>query len=126
MGNEFRSACKRIPTHIVIRRLFLGLVLSAQVVMLGQAALAAGAATVTTLTLSSSTVASPAPVTLTATVTAAGSAVTAGSVTFCDASAAECQNTSIVGTGQINGTAATIEFVPAIGVHTYKAVFNGT
>jgi hypothetical protein len=52
--------------------------------------------------------------------------VSAGTVTFCDASAAECQNTSIVGTGQINGGAATIKIVPAIGVHTYKAVFAGT
>ena len=92
----------------------------------GPVAQAAGVATVTTLALSSATVASPAPVTLTASVTAGGSTVTTGSVTFCDASAPECQNTSIVGTGQLNGTTAAIIITPAIGVHTYKAIFNGT
>ena len=122
MGNNFRSAWIRI----VIRRVCLGLIVPAQMAMLGLAAHAAGVQTVTTLTLSSNTVASPAAVTLTAAVTAGGSAVSAGTVTFCDASAAECQNTSIVGTGQINGGAATIKIVPAIGVHTYKAVFAGT
>jgi hypothetical protein len=122
MCNEFRSAWRRI----VIRRACLGLAGLTQMAMLGLAAQAAGVSTATTLTLSSGTVASPAAVTLTATVTAGGSAVTAGTVTFCDASAAECQNTSIVGTGQINGNAAIIKIVPAIGVHTYKAIFNGT
>ncbi len=123
MGNECCSAWRRID---IFRRVRPGLVLPALLAMLGSVAQAGAASTATTLALSSSTVASPAPVTLTATVTAGGSAVTAGSVTFCDASASECQNTSIVGVGQLNGAAATIKITPAIGVHTYKAIFNGT
>jgi hypothetical protein len=122
MGNEFCSAWRRNA----IRRACLRLAFFGQIVTFGLAAHAAGVSTVTTLTLSSTTVASPAAVTLTAAVTAGGAAVTAGTVTFCDASAAECQNTSIVGTGQINGNAAVIKIIPAIGVHTYKAIFNGT
>ena len=124
MGNQSCSAWGRI---VFLRGVRPGAVLCALLATLGPVAQAGGVATATTLTLSAPTVAFPAPVTaLTASVTAGGSAVTTGSVTFCDASATECQNTSIVGTGQLNGTTATIKIVPAIGVHTYKAIFNGT
>ena len=124
MGNECCSAWRQIE---FLRRVRPRLILFALIAtMLGSVAQAAGVSTVTTLALSSTTVASPASVTLTATVTAGGAAVTAGSVTFCDASAPECQNTSILGIGQVNGTTATIKIIPAIGVHTYKAIFTGT
>lgn len=82
--------------------------------------------TTTTLTLSASTVTSGTVVTSTAAVSN-GSPVTTGTVTFCDASATYCMNSAIIGTAQLTpaGT-ATIKFVPAIGSHSYKAVFTPT
>jgi hypothetical protein len=105
-----------------------GLVLSALIATLGPVAQAGAVSTTTTLTLSATTVTSPLtlPVTLSATVTANGTPLTTGSITFCDAAAPECLNTAIVGTGQLNGSSASIKITPAIGVHTYKAIFNGT
>jgi len=88
----------------------------------------AAVSTVTTLTLSpQSTVASLAAVTLTASVTGGGSPLTTGAITFCDASAALCEDAAIVGRAQLTpaGT-ATLKFIPAIGVHSYKAIFNAT
>src|SRR5882762_1362152 len=78
--------------------------------------------TTTTLTLSSSSVASGTPVTLTAAVSN-GSPVTAGTVTFCDATATFCTNGAVIGTAQLTlaGTAA-IKIIPSIGNHSYKAV----
>ena len=97
-------------------------------VALPYAAQAAAVSTTTTLVLSSSTVASPAAVTLTASVVGGGAPVTTGTITFCDAAAKECQNSSIVGTAQLTGTpaAAVIKIIPAIGVHTYVAKFSAT
>jgi hypothetical protein len=53
--------------------------------------------------------------------------VTPGLITFCDAAAAHCNDTHIVGTAQLtsSGTAVT-KFRPGVGSHTYKAVFGGT
>jgi sugar lactone lactonase YvrE len=72
-------------------------------------------------------VASGTAVTLTATVTANGAPVTPGLVTFCDATAAICDNSAVLGTAQLTtaGT-ATLKFVPGIGTHTYNAIFAGT
>jgi hypothetical protein len=81
--------------------------------------------TTTTLTLSSSTVASPAEVTLTASVTGSP-APSVGTVTFCNAAAASCEDTAILGKAQLVGGNATLRIIPAIGSHTYKAIFNGT
>jgi len=67
------------------------------------AARAAAVSTVTTLVLSSPSVASPTAVTLSASVLAGGAPVTAGTVTFCDASAPRCEDAAIVGTAQLNG-----------------------
>jgi Bacterial Ig-like domain (group 3)/FG-GAP-like repeat/FG-GAP repeat len=83
---------------------------------------AAAVPTVTTLLLSSPSVASPAAVTLTASVVP----VTVGTVTFCNASATYCEDASIVGRAQLVAGAATITIIPAIGVHTYKAIFSAT
>jgi len=90
------------------------------------------AATTTTLAITSdgkavTTVPAGSPLTLTATVAAAPAAVSPGLVTFCDATAAMCENSAILGTAQLTvaGT-ATLKFVPGIGVHSYKAVFAGT
>jgi hypothetical protein len=54
-----------------------------------------------------------------------GGAVYPGTVTFVDLSLAAAQQT--VGTAQLltNGTAA-ISLTPALGTHTYRAIFNGT
>jgi hypothetical protein len=87
---------------------------------------AAAVSTVTTLVLSSPSVVSPTTVTLAASVAAGGVPVTAGSVRFCDASAPLCEDAAIVGTAQLNGGTATLKFIPAIGVHTYKAIFSAT
>jgi hypothetical protein len=82
----------------------------------------AAVSTVTTLSLSSPKVASPAPVTLTASVVP----VTAGTVTFCNASATYCEDAAIIGTAQLVAGTATITIIPAIGMHTYKAIFSAT
>jgi FG-GAP-like repeat/Bacterial Ig-like domain (group 3) len=89
---------------------------------------AAALPSTTTLAISSSSVASPAAVTLTASVVAGGAAVAAGTVTFCDASASLCEDGAILGRAQLAGTnpTATFKFIPAIGVHTYKAIFSAT
>jgi hypothetical protein len=105
-------------------RLFLPVLLT---FVLPYAAQAAAAPTTTTLVLSSSTAASPAAVTFTASVTGGGAPITAGTVIFCDTTlGAECQNSYIVGTAQLNGASATLKIIPAIGVHTYVAKFSAT
>jgi hypothetical protein len=93
---------------------------------------AVGAKTVSMLQVTSggspvTTVASGSLISLTATVQADGSALTAGQVNFCDASATYCTGVNVLGTQQLasSGT-ATLRFVPALGSHTYKAVFLGT
>src|ERR1700761_7885715 len=65
-------------------------------------------------------------VTLTATV--AGSApVTRGLVKFCDATATYCEDTHLLGTAQLPSTGtAVLTLRPAVGSHSYKAVFAGT
>jgi hypothetical protein len=66
------------------------------------------------------------PVQLIASVQSNGAAVTTGTVNFCDASAASCTGTHLLGTAQLTGAgAASIALVPGIGSHSYKAVFTG-
>lgn len=62
-----------------------------------------------------------------ASVKTGSTAVTAGQVNFCDASAVYCTDIHVVGTAQLTsaGTAA-LKFRPGIGSHSYKAVFAGT
>jgi hypothetical protein len=73
------------------------------------------------------TVGSGSVVTLAATVQAGGSKLTEGQVNFCDASAAYCTGTHILGTSQLtNSGIATLKFIPGIGSHSYKAVFLGS
>ena len=86
----------------------------------------------TTLTITSNgnpvtTVAQGAVATLTATVSQAGSPVTFGQVAFCDSTASFCTDIHLLGTAQLTtaGTAV-FRFTPAIGTHSYKAVFIGT
>ncbi len=66
-------------------------------------------------------------VSLTASVTAGSTPVTPGIVKFCDATAAYCTDSHLLGTAQLkkDGT-ATLRFMPGIGAHSYKAVFAGT
>jgi hypothetical protein len=95
------------------------------------AAAAPPVATTTTLAITSggsavTSVASGSVVTLTATVTA-GAAVTQGLVNFCDATATYCEDIHIVGTAQLTSAGtAVFKFRPAIGSHSYKAVFAAT
>ena len=67
-------------------------------------------------------------VTLTATVTpGAPMPITAGLVTFCDANAAHCLDSAIVGTAQVTAAStASFKFVPGVGTHSYTAVLQST
>ena len=107
-------------------RLLLSALLTIAGAILPHAAEAGAVSTVTTLALSSPSAASPAAVTLTATVTAGGAPVANGTVTFCNAAATYCEDAAIVGKAQLNGGSARFKFIPAIGVHNYKAIFNAT
>jgi hypothetical protein len=89
-------------------------------------------ATTTTLAVTSggsavTSVASGSVVTLTASVKAGATAVTPGQVKFCDASANYCTDIHLLGTAQLTSAGtAVFKFRPAIGGHSYKAVFVGT
>jgi sugar lactone lactonase YvrE len=86
-------------------------------------------ATTTTLTVTSggtpvTTVAPGSVVTLNATVTAGTSPVTAGQVSFCDASTTECTDIHLLGTVALSSSgSAAFKFVPGPGVHSYRAAF---
>src|ERR1700691_95287 len=114
MWNVFLSACRRI----VSTRCLTSRLVPTAACILAMAAHAAPLPTTTTLTLSSSTVASPAEVTLTASVTGSP-APSVGTVTFCNAAAASCEDTAILGKAQLVGGNATLRIIPAIGSHTY-------
>lgn len=95
-------------------------------------ALASPQATTTTLAISSAgnsitTVAAQTVVTLTATVKAGTTALTTGQVKFCDASTTYCGDIHVLGAAQLTSAGtATLKFFPAIGSHSYKAIFVGT
>jgi hypothetical protein len=73
------------------------------------------------------TVAAGSVVTLTATVKAGTTPVTFGLVSFCDATAAYCEDIHIIGTAQLTSAGtATLKLRLGIGSHSYKAVFAGT
>ncbi len=125
MCNISISACSRIAFS---RRPYLRVLLPVLLLFafaLTREARAASLGTTTTLTLSSSSVASPAEVTLTASVTGGGSPLE-GTVTFCNASAALCEDAAILGKAQLVGGTAILKIIPGIGSHTYKAVFGAT
>ncbi len=92
----------------------------------------AQAATTTTLSITTggsavTSVSTGTVVTLTATVTAGSTPVSPGQVKFCDAEATYCEDFHIVGTAQLTSSGtAVLKFRPAIGSHSYKAVFTGT
>jgi hypothetical protein len=66
-------------------------------------------------------------VTLTATVSTGTAPVTVGQVNFCDATAASCTDIHLLGTAQLTSAGtASIKLTPAIGSHSYEAVFAGT
>jgi hypothetical protein len=98
----------------------------------GLPAHASRVATSTTLTVTSggsavTTASSGAVVTFTATVTAGATPITTGQVAFCDATATRCSDIHLVGMAQLTSAGtAVFKFRPALGGHTYKAVFNGT
>ena len=83
--------------------------------------------TITSLTLSSASVTSTTTVTATAHVTSSGAPVHPGTVTFCNASAAHCEDAAILGTAQLtaNGTAK-LYLRLAPGTHSIRAIFSGT
>jgi hypothetical protein len=76
-------------------------------------------------------VASGSEVTLTAAVVSGSTALTTGQVNFCDASAKYCTDIHLLRTAQLiqsgpSAGTAVFRFHPAIGSHSYKAVFAGT
>jgi hypothetical protein len=91
-----------------------------------------GLATTTSLTITASGVAVSSisqgtVVTLTAVVTAAGAPVSPGQIEFCDATAASCTGTHLLGTATMSASGtATLKLRPGLGSHSYKAVFAGT
>jgi hypothetical protein len=107
-----------------------------------QCLLAAGAAfpclaqaqsvTQTSLTVTSgatpaTSVSSGTVVTLTASVLAAGTPVTRGLVEFCDATAPFCFDIHMLGAAQLTSAGtAVFRFRPAVGTHSYNAIFVGT
>jgi hypothetical protein len=85
-----------------------------------------GVDTTATLTLSPvSPVTSGTAVTFTATVSN-GSAVTLGTVNFCDTTKGSCTGLGLIGTAQLTsaGTAVIVR-TPGIGSHSYTAIFAG-
>ena len=85
------------------------------------------ASTATTLVVSELTLTHGTPLTFTATVTAGATQVHPGTVTICDTSFALCSGAAVVGTAQLTSSGrASFKILPAIGTHTYKAVFAGT
>ena len=89
-------------------------------------------ATSTTLTVTAGssavmTVAAGTAVTLTASVKAGTTALTTGQVDFCDATATYCTDIHVLGMAQLTSAGtATLKLRPALGSHSYKAVFLGT
>ena len=124
MWNVSLSAGRRIVSS---SRLISRLLLTAACTV-ATAAQAAPLVTTTTLTLSSSSITWHTPVTLSAQVAAGGTPVSTGFVTFCDASGlyAHCEDSAIVGSGQVVAGTATFTFFPAPGIHKYTAKFDGT
>src|SRR5206468_10537181 len=52
--------------------------------------------------------------------------VAVGQVNFCDASVTYCTDIHLIGTAQLTSAGtATLKFLPAVGSHSYKAVFVG-
>jgi large repetitive protein len=86
----------------------------------------ATATTSTTLALSAAMVTAGTATTLTATVNGVCAVVTSGSVIFCDASAAQCNDVAILGTVQLqsDGTAV-LKRTFGVGTYSIKAVFAG-
>jgi hypothetical protein len=121
---------QRIFLHRVFPRVFLA---SIALATLGAPqALATGAPTTTTLTVTNGTtevtsVAAGTVVTLTATVVSGSTPVNPGQVKFCVATAAHCEDSSLLTTAQLTAAGtATYKFRPGIGSHSYQAVFVGT
>jgi Bacterial Ig-like domain (group 3)/FG-GAP-like repeat len=111
----------------------LALVPLAAMFCCAQAAHAVAATTVTTLTLTSAggvpvtTVPAGTAVILTATVKAGATALTAGQVFLCDASAYSCGYSYSLGSAQLTSAgSAKLAIIPAPGTHSYKAFFTGT
>jgi hypothetical protein len=95
-------------------------------------AFAAAASTTTTLAITSggkaaTKVAAGQAVTFTATVLAGAAHVTAGTVSFCDATAIACTDIHLLGSASLNsGGTAQLTLVPPPGARSYKAEFHGT
>jgi hypothetical protein len=109
-------------------KLVVASVFSVLILFVGSLPLWAASATTTTLSISPQlSVSAGTVLTLTATVKSGGSLITAGQVNFCDASAAHCDNSALIGSAWVTraGTATMLRALP-VGNRGYKAVFTGT
>jgi Bacterial Ig-like domain (group 3)/FG-GAP-like repeat len=114
------------------------LFLIALVILLSSSPLAcraSGAVTTTTLTVSSAgqaitsggSLTAGEQLTLTASVAYGATKVTVGQVSFCDAAAPSCSDIHLLGTAQLTSAGtAVLSLTPAIGSHSYNAVFAAT
>ena len=126
-----RSGLRSVPRSAAIRAFVLPATLAVLSFGIPRAwATAASTTTTLTVTVSGSAVTSVAAgtvVTLTATVVSGSTPVNPGQVKFCDATAAHCEDSALLATAQLTTAgAATFKFRPAIGSHSYQAVFVGT
>ena len=105
-----------------------GLLLAASTLLLTASAFAGAAPPTTALTITpAGPVTAGTAVTLTATINLGNTPITKGLVTFCDASAAHCLDSAIVGTAQVTASGiASMKLVPGAGTHHYMAVLQGT
>jgi hypothetical protein len=122
-----------IVTPIKTARLSNGLkgwlsVISALLFLFCSPLLAIASVTATTLSITpASPVSSGTVLTLTATVTAGGTPVGVGLVTFCDASAAHCEDAAVLGTAALTTSGiATARLRLGAGTTSITAIFQGT
>jgi hypothetical protein len=105
-----------------------GLVLAAGFLHAALAVAATPSPTTTELTISTgNSVAGRVLVTLTASVSASGNPVSPGSVLFCNAQAAYCEDLNILGQAQLTASgSASLNLILPIGSHQIRAEFKGT
>lgn len=103
-----------------------------QTVLLPVSIVSSANAAKATLTMSAAgseveSVSSGTAVTLSASVTQSGTALTAGTVNFCEGTTGACSDMHLLGSAQLTSAGtATLTLVPSPGVHLYRAVFAGS
>jgi hypothetical protein len=131
-SNNTASRLQLASVSATARRPLMSLKVALMLCTVAMSSMAFAGTTTTSLAVTSGGVAvtsvkAGSVVTLTAKVVAGSTKVTQGQVNFCDATAAHCTDIHILATAQLTSSgAATYNFRPGIGSHSYKAVFAGT